>query len=524
VLLVACANVASLLFARAAARHREVGVRVALGAGRARLVRQLITESVVLAVTGGGVGLALSFWTTGFIEWFLPAIPYRFAIDTRPDLTVFGFAVAVSALAAFAFGLLPAIHATSPNLASVLKGESAGAGTAVHKARMLNGVVVAMVALSFVTLLLSGLFTKSLDGVRDMNPGFASTQRLLATFNTGLGGFEPREGMAFLDELEERTRALPGVRSAAWVTNVPLGDRSGSSRVYADDRTYQDDDLGVQAWRSTVSPGYFETIGTRVLQGRDFSDQDDPDAPLKVIVNQTLARLYWPDANAVGQRLRFSRTAGGTTLEIVGTVEDGRYISFGETPRPAMFLALAQVPESHVNLVVHADMDPLSLIAPVRREAAAINPAVPMFDVKSMDDHLTFALWMYRLGAGLGAVLGLLALVLASAGLYGVMAFSVGQRTRELGIRVALGAPRGRVLFLVLQRGLALAGLGIGIGAVAALGLSGVLHSVLLGVTPTDPGTFTAVAAGLAAVALLASVMPARNATRADPVEALRAE
>ena len=524
VLLVACANVASLLFARAAARQREVGVRVALGAGRARLVRQFITESVVLAAAGGGVGLALSFWTTGFIKWFLPTIPYRFAIDARPDLVVFGFAAAVSALAAFAFGLLPAIHATNPNLASVIKGDSAGTGTAVDKARMLNGVVVAMVALSFVTLLLSGLFTKSLDGVRHMNPGFATTQRLLATFDTRLAGLTRREGLAFIDELGERVRGLPGVRHAAWASVVPLGDRSNASRVYADDRTYEADDLGVSAWRSTVSPGYFETIGTRLLQGRDFGDQDDADAPRKVIVNEALARRYWPDASAVGERLRYSRTSAGTVLEIVGVVETGRYGSFGEEPRPAMFLPLEQAPANYVNLVVHADLNPTSLIAPVRRVAAAIDPAVPMFDVKTMNDHLTFALWMYKLGAGLGGALGLLALVLASAGLYGVMSFSVGQRTRELGIRVALGANHGRVLFLVLKRGLFLAGIGIGIGAVAALGLSGVLSSVLLGVAPTDPGTFTAVAVGLAVVALLASLIPARSATKTDPVEALRVE
>ncbi len=496
VLLVACANVASLLFARGAVRHREVGVRVALGAGRSRIVRQLLTESVVLALLGGAVGTALSYWTTEFVRMFFPNIPYRIAVETNPDAMVLGVAVVVSAGAAFAFGLLPAFQTTRPDVASVIKGDSGSASPLTRRGRMLNGVVVSMVALSFVTLLLSGLFTKSLDNVRETHPGFATDQRLLAAFEPGLAGASGREALSFFTELEGRVGNLPGVRAASFVSHVPLGGRTHDSRVYADDRTYEPEQLGSVAWRSSVMPGYFATIGTRVIRGREFNDGDHADVPRRVIINETLARRFWPDDDAVGKRLRYSRVPDNLTLEVVGVVEDGPYTNAGEAPQAAMFSPLAQVAFSHATLVVHGALDPVTLVSSIRDEARSIDPAVPMYDVKTMAEHLTGALWLFRMGAGLGSALGILALVLATAGLYGVMAFAVGQRARELGIRIALGANNQRVVMLVLR----------------------------FDVEASDPVIFGGVVLGLGLVAFIASFVPAWGATRANPMESLRTE
>ncbi len=524
VLLVACANVASLLFARGAVRAREVGVRVALGASRRRIVRQLLTESVMLAFMGGAVGTALSFWTTGFIKFFLPAIPYRFAITARPDAMVLGIAVGVSAAAAFVFGLLPALQTTKPNIAAVVKADATSGGTGAARSRLLSGVVVSMVALSFVTLLLSALFTMSLRNVRATHPGFATDQRLLAQFSTALGGYDGRDALGFFTQLEDRVRGLPGVRTAAFASQLPLGDSQRNSRVFATDLTYETDDLGTQAWRSSVTPGYFAAAGTQIIRGRDFDRRDDADVRRTVIINQTLATTLWRDENPVGKRLRYTPNPGGTELEIVGVVESGPLGQVGEAPRAAMFSPLAQVPSTYGSIVVHANADPLNLVAAIRSEARAIDPAVPMSEVKTMEVHLTGSLWMFRMGAGLASALGLLALALASAGLYGVMSFAVGQRIRELGIRIALGADHRRVMLLVLKRGLVLAGIGVAVGAIASVGLAGMLSSMLVGVQPTDPAILAAVAIGLGVVALLASLVPALSAMKADPVEALRTE
>jgi predicted permease len=445
-------------------------------------------------------------------------------LDTNPDAMVLGIAVVVSAGAAFVFGLLPALQTTRPNVASVIKGDSGIASPVARRGRMLNGVVVSMVALSFVTLLLSALFTKSLDNVRETHPGFATDQRLLASFDPGLAGSSGREALSFFTELEERVENLPGARAASFVSNLPLGDRTHNSRVYAEDRTYEPEQLGPVAWRSSVMPGYFATIGTRVIRGREFTDGDHADVPRRVIINETLAQRFWPDEDAVGRRLRYSRVPDGLTLEVVGVVEDGPYTNAGEAPQAAMFSPLAQVTFRHATLVVHGAIDPVTLVSSIRDEARSINPAVPMFDIKTMDEHLTGALWLFRMGAGLGSALGFLALALAIAGLYGVMSFAVGQRVRELGIRIALGANSRRVVMLVLRRGVVLAGTGIAIGAIMSLGLTGLLNSLLFDVEVSDPVIFGGVVLGLGLVAFVASFVPAWGATKANPVESLRTE
>jgi predicted permease len=526
VLLVACANVASLLYARGLARRKEFSVRMALGAGRRRLIRQLLTESSLLAVLGGGVGIALSFWTTGFVYFFLPTLPYRFVIDAGPDWRVLGVASLVSVLALFVFGLTPALQASRSDVGLAMKSETAGSGMSARRVRMFDGVVVITVALSFVTLLFSALFSRSLSNVRQLNPGMATADRALAAFDVRLGGMERDSGLVFFDQLQERANVLPGVESAALISRMPLGDSHSSSRFFATDRSYEADDLGTTAWRASVGTNYFSTADIPLLAGRTFGPQDRADMPPVVVVNEALANGVWGEGDVVGRRLAFAATGGGSQFEVVGVIPTGRYYSVNESPRPAIFFPLEQAPVSEATIIVHAqsDVDPLGLMVSVRRVAAQIDPAVPMFDVRTVAAHLTGSVWMFRLGAGVGAGMGLLALALASAGLYGIMAFSVHQRIRELGIRVALGARANHVLMLVLRKGMVLVGIGVVAGTALSLGASGLLTGMLFGVRPTDPLTLCAVALGMFLVAAIATIIPAHAATKTDPVTVLRSE
>lgn len=520
VLLVACANVASLLYARAVARQRELGIRLAVGAGRARLVRQLLTESALLAIGGGVVGTTAAFWTVGFIRSFLPPIPYRFAIDLTPDVRVLLVAAAVSLGSTLIFGLMPALRASRVDVASTLR--AVDRPNRSGRLRGLNAVVVTMVAFSFVALVLTTLFSRSLAQVRNVDPGFRTDNRLVASIDVSLANYAADRVSGYYDQLTERVRGLPGVVDVAVGSTLPLGDRRNTSRVYADDRDYDVDDPGISVWVSRVDSAYFSTMGMGLIAGRAFTAEDRVDTRPAVVVNETLANRLWPDGEAVGRRLRYSRTRGDEALTVVGVVPDGRYYSINETPRPAMYLAFAQAASASAYLIVEAAGDPRGLVPAVREQVRALDPAVPMFDVKTMEAHLSGSMWLFRMGDSIGGVLGLLALGLAAAGLYGVMTFTVRQRDREMGLRLALGARMRNVVALVMTRGILLSGIGIGIGAAVAMAIGGVLESVLFGVAPSDPLTFGLVATGMILVAAGASLVPALSAARADPVEAMR--
>ncbi len=522
VLLVACGNVASLLLARAVTRRKEVGLRMALGARRGRIVRQLLTESLLLAIFGGVAGVALAYWATGAFMHFLPAIPYRFSIDPRPDGTALVAATLATLTATVVFGLVPSLRAARLDLVEALRGDGRS-GLATGRARAMHTVVVGMMALSFVTLVLAGLFVTSLDEVRSLDPGFETAGRLVATIDVGLAGVDSGEDAVRLyDELLGRVRGLPGVAGAAVSSGFPLADWSSSSRVFADDRSYGPDERGISAWRSDVSREYFETVGTDVVQGRSFGSADGPDGPPTVIVNRHLATLLWPGQDPVGRRIRYGREAGEGALEVVGVAEDGKYGFIGEQPRAAIFLPYSSGGSSRVVLTVHADGDPAQLAGPVREELRALAPDVPLYDIRSMETHVSGALWLPRLGAAVGAALATMALVLAAAGLFGVLSFTVGQRQHEMGIRMALGARRNEILAIVLRRSLGLTAAGALLGSGMALAGSGLLQSLLFGVAARNPVTFVAVAVGLAAVSVLASLVPAYRATRADPIRPLR--
>lgn len=526
VLLVACANVASLLLARAFARRREIGIRYALGVGRGRLVRGLLTESLLLASVGGAVGVAMAFWTGRLVLRWTPDLPYRMAIDPAPDPGIVGIAAFVCVAAAFLFGLAPALQASSVSPVTALKTGDGAEGRKLTTLRGLNLVVVSMVALSFVSLAVTGLFVRSLDQLRRVDPGFDTADRVIIDIDASLGVTDQADREDYFRRLVDRVTGLPGVESAGLIDNLPLGDRSSGSTVFADARTYDADDLGLDVWRATVSADYFEAAGTQMRRGRAFRVQDGVDDQPVVIVNETMAARLWPGIDPIGRRVRYGREPGDASseMEVVGLVADGRYLMPNESPRPAMFRPLAQEPSATAVLVVAASGDLGQLVSAVRATAHEIDPSVPLLSVRTMRDHFRSSLWMFRLAAGVGLGLGGLALVLAAAGLYGVMAYSVRRRTKEMGIRIALGARKGQLLGLVFRRGGALALVGTLVGLAAAIAASTLLSSILFGVRPVDPLTMTAVALLLWGVTIVAILVPALAASRSDPVSAIRTE
>ncbi len=520
VLLIACANVASLLLARAASRQREVAVRLALGASRWQLVRQLLTESFALAVAGGLVGLLVARWTSGALSAFVPPTPYPIALRLGLDPRVAGFAFLLTVATGIIFGLAPAIQASRPDLVPSLK-ESAGTVAAGgRRARFRQGLVVGQVALSLVLLVSAGLFLRTLQAAQDVDPGFSTRQGLIASLDLQPTGYDRAHGVAFFRDLVTRLDALPGVDSAALTQNVPLNiggtsDTSGDIEGYAP-KPHEE----IVLFYSSVTPGYFTTMGIPVLQGRAFTEADDADAPPVVVINETMAQRYWPGRNPLGGHIRH----GTQTLTVVGVVKSGKYISLGEQPRAFMYYPLAQTYAPGMVLVVKTAGDPDAVLPAIRRVAHGLNADVPLFDVRTIAEHLDIALFMQRLAATLLGLFGVLALLLAAIGLYGVVAYAVSQRTQEIGIRMALGAGPGQVMRLILREGMALTLAGCAVGLLLAAGVTRVFASQLVGVGPLDAVSFGGTAVVLALVALVASWLPARRAARVDPLSALRCD
>jgi predicted permease len=524
VLLVACGNVASLLLARAVARRPEMGVRVALGAGRGRILRQLLTESVILALLGAVAGTGIAAWVSRLDARLFPNIPYRFAIDTSPNTEALLFALVASLLAVLVFGLAPGLQASDPAMAGALRGDNRTAGWEVSGSGLLNAVVVGVVSVSFVALFLAGLFVASLGHVRTIDPGLASSGRVMATMDLGLAGYRSSEVTPLLDEVLERVGALPGVRDVAVASSIPLGDFRSSSVVFADDLEYALDEPGLRAWRSQLTPEWFRTAELRLLAGRTFDARDDAHAPTVAVINEVLARTLWPDEDPIGKRIRYGREAGSPSTEVVGVVATGKYNSMIEPPTPALYEPLRQLPRTRWILMASTDGDPSLLISPLRDAVRALDPSLALYDAKTSAEHMRNAFWLFRVGAEVAVAIGLLAAAMAAAGLYGIMTFRVGRRRREMGIRVALGAGRGTVLRHVLADTLRLVGLGVGLGGALALAASGAVDSIVVGVEPTSARHLALVAAGLTLLAVAATLAPALAATRADPVEAIKTE
>ncbi|MBS1791403.1 MAG: ABC transporter permease [Acidobacteria bacterium] len=526
VLLVACANVANLLLARATVRRKEIAVRLALGAGRGRLIRQLLTESVLLSVLGGVLGLMIAVWLSGLFRLAAPKLDFAtmdFDYDLSLDYRVLGFTVLLSVLTGIIFGLAPALQSSRADLVATLKGESGIARPGLRRLSLRNLLVVAQVALALMLLVSAGLFVKSLQNAQNMNPGFRTDHLLMASVNVALQGYDEAKGRRFYKQLGERLKALPGVQHASFAGPLPLDQYDYAGNIIIEGRVPKTENERINVMYSIIGHDYFETMNTAIVQGRGFTERDDENAPRVVIVNETLARRYWPNQNPIGKRLRFGRERN-PWMEIIGVAQDGKYVTYGEPPTDYLFIPFWQNYDGQMTLLVHTAGAPESLVAGIRQEVKLLDEQLPVYGIRTAPQFLNRLLSLPESVAWMVSVFGLLALLLAAVGLYGVMNYAVAQRTREIGIRIALGATAGNVLRFVLRQGLLLVMIGVVLGLAGALAVTRLLHSLLYNVSETDPYTFSFVALLLAAVALLACWIPARRATKVDPMIALRNE
>jgi predicted permease len=525
VLLIACTNIANLMLARATKRRKEIAIRLSLGAGRAQLLRQLLTESLLLSVIGGAGGFLLAVWIIDLVVAFKPPVDIPITLDLKMDWRVLVFSIVLSALTSILFGLIPAIQATKSDVVTALKDETTIGG--YRRSRLRSALVVVQIALSLVLLIAAGLVLRSLQHLQTMNPGFKTENGLLVSFDLGLQGYDKAKGQQFQKQILERVNTLPGVRSASLTDLMPLSINYNSDTIYVEGRPPVRGAEVPSSMVASVSSDYFSTMEIPFVAGRAFMEQDDQKAVKVAIVNETFVRRLMPESGSVQEAVgkRFSlKSFEGPFLQIVGIARDGKYWSIGEAPRPFVFLPLLQSYSASTTLVMRSSVEPTTLLASVRREFHGLDETLPVFGEKTLTEHLSFSLFPARVAAILLGSFGLIALLLAAIGIYGVMAYSVAQRTREIGIRMALGAQTRDVLQLVLKQGATLALTGLCIGLIAALALTQLMSSVLYGVSATDISTFVVVSLLLAGVALLACFVPARRAAKTDPMIALRYE
>ncbi len=528
VLLVACANVANLLLARAAARQKEIAVRVALGATRLRLIRQFLTESILLAVLGGGGGLLLSLWGVNLLKAFIPEnISQARAITI--DAKVLGFTILVSLLTGLIFGLAPATQASSFNLNETLKegGRDSAAGGRGNRIRSL--LVIAEVAVSLVLLVGAGLLINSFLRLRSVDPGFRAENLLtMEIVLPRLKYPDHARRTTFYNEMLSRVEALPGVKSASVTNWIPLVRQGDSIGVSIEGQPDPGPSQRPSVVTRVVGPQYFSTMGIQLLHGRQFEEQDRTDTPAVAVISETMARRHWPGEDPIGKRI----TPGSPTssdpnnwLTIVGVVKDVRQFELNAEPKPQMYLTYSQAGFfAPRHLIVSTNVEPLSLASTVRGIVWEIDKDQPVSNVGTMEDTLSESIARQRFSMLLLGIFATVALVLAAVGIYGVMSYSVAQRRHEIGIRMALGAQRSDVLKLAVGQGLKLLVVGVAVGITAALILTGVMTSLLFGISATDPTTFITIPLVLISVGIVASYVPARRATRVDPMVALRHE
>jgi predicted permease len=511
VLLIACANVANLLMARASARRAEIAVRLALGAGRIHLMRQLLTESFLLAAAGSGIGILLAWWMDRTLVALAPhsSLGGQIAIDVNPDARVLLFTLAAAIAAALLFGFAPALQSARQELAGSLKTGRSGRGFAFSKT-----MAVAQVALSLVLLIGAGLFLRSLRKLKSVDPGFDSQHMVMLTINPSLNGYNDVSSGSAAQTILDRARRVPGVVSAAWARISPMA--GAGAIVNAKIPGYASGEPVL--WLNAISPDYFATLNTPLIEGRAFAVQDD--RRNLVIVNQRAVAQFWPHEDAIGKHIAI----GTHDCEVIGVVKDAKYQSLRQEIPATAYVPLGLMQAANFTLHARVSGDPVRAIAGVTREIRAFDRNLAMYNVTTMDAQIDDSLSLDRLMAMLTGLFGALAVTLAAMGLYGVMAFMVAARTREIGIRMALGADRARVLFQVLRESAVLALFGIAIGVPAALWASRAIASQLYGLRATDPLTYTAIAIALAAVALIAAWIPARRASNVDPIVALRYE
>jgi predicted permease len=530
VLLIACANVANLLLARAAARRKEIAVRLALGAGRMRLILQLLTESFLLALLGAVAGLLIAFWINQALMALEPPVPaaWNFQIDLRLDAAALGFAVLLTLVTALIFGLAPALQASKPDLVPALKDEAPTTAPGSRYLRWLslrNTLVVAQVAVSLVLLVGAGLFIRSLQHVQRLDLGFKTEDRLALTLDPAKQGYDEARTREFVAQAVERLNAAPGIERVSAANFLPLDVLRLGARIEVEGRPTPPDAQPTFGTDQVVGLNYLRAMGTRLVRGRDFTTQDTAGAPRVAMINEWMARHLFPNENPLGKRLRisapFAQLADAPPCEIVGVVEDVTF-NLGERSGPVAYRPLAQNAFRSITLVVHTKGDPKAQIAAMRSAVQAIDDNLPAQEIKTLEEIVSLQFWPARMLAGLLVVLGSAGLLLASVGVYGVMSYSVARRTSEIGVRMAMGAQSRDVVKLIVGQGLGLALAGAAIGLALSVMATRFLSGLLYGVSATDPATFAGVGLFLIGVALLACYLPARRATKVDPLAALR--
>jgi putative ABC transport system permease protein len=526
VLLIACANVANLLLVRASSRRREMSVRVALGANRWRIIRQLLTESLILALIGAALGILLAHWGTSFIASQLPAGIPRLN-EASVDVPVLAFTLGVSLVTGLLFGLAPALQASRLNLTEALKEGDRGSSGGRQPLRSL--LVIGEVALTLTLLVGAGLLIQSFRRVLQVNPGF-DPQNLLI-MQVSVNNSDGHQVAAFFDQWQERVRRLPGVKATAVSNGLPLGV-ANRPPFFIEGRPRPENGKEPSGIRYTVSPGYFDTMGIELVRGRVFTAQDTRDTPLVAVIDEALAQQHFQGEDAIGKRITQS-SSGSPSYEIVGVVRHVEHDNLdGQSSRsPQFYLNFNQIPVDRlptqvrrINLLTRTNVEPSSLVAAVREQVAALNKDQAVFNVRTMEDIVDQSIAPRRFSMLLLGVFAIVALALASIGIYGMMSYAVAQRTREIGLRMTLGAQSGNVLRLVIGQGMKLALLGVAIGLVASLALTRTMKTLLFGVSATDPLIFISIALLLAVAALLACWLPARRAAKVDPIVALRYE
>jgi predicted permease len=519
VLLLACANVANLMLVRSVARRREIAIRISLGAGRWRLVRQSLIESLLLALAGGAAASIITLWTAGSLMKFLPAMDFPVSLVVRTDRTVLLATLAISMLTGVLFGILPALRSSGQAPVGVLKEDAGSVSSGLRKARLTSGLVVAQISLSLLLLICAGLFIRSFLSAQQINPGFSAHNVLIASYDLFTGGYSAQAGREFDRQLVAKLEALPGIQSVALSSRVPVGFPQGSTSVKLDGYVPQANE-SMETQDTIVSPNYFKTMQIPILKGRDFTLRDKKDSQRVVIVSEAFVDRYWPRQEAIGKRLYSDLTNEWFT--VVGVARDSKATGLNEKPKPFLYLPLDQVYQA--TMIVNARVlgDPMASGTAVEKAMHELNPSLVVFDVADLDVRWQIASFQQRIAGTFVGAFGLVALVLATVGVYGVTAYTTRQRIHEIGIRMALGASKENVLRLVLAHGLRLTLVGVGLGLAASFALTRYLKTMLLGVTSTDALTFLTVVILLCAVALLACLIPALRAIRVDPMVALR--
>jgi predicted permease len=519
VLLLACVNLANLLLARATERRKEIGIRLAVGASRLRLVRQLVTESVMLSIAGGAVGLLLATWLNGVVSAIKLPTDIALLFDLRIDWRVLLFTLALSLGTGIVFSLIPALQSSKPELVPALKDQAAMAG--YRRSRLRNALVVAQVALSLVLLISAGLIVRSLQAAQRMRPGFNPQGAAALSVDLGLQGYDDAKGRAFYRRLMERAESIPGVRSVAATDVLPLALDYSTNTIYIEGQPARSRSDLPLAIPYSVSPRFFETMGM-ALRGRIFLPNEDKKDTRVAIVNETFARRFFPGRDPIGKRYNHAGPSD-PFWQIIGIVPDGKYNTLGEEPKAVVYRPLRYF-DSQLTLIARTEGDPHAVLAELLRIVQELDPTLPIYDAKTLNEHMNIPLFPAKMAAGILASFGVLALLLAAIGIYGVMSYVVAGRRREMGLRMALGAQSADVLRLILRQGMLLAGIGALLGLSIGLGGTRLLKTLLYGVSASDLTTFAAVTILLGTVAFLACWLPARRATQVDPMVALRAE